>query len=113
MTQETCRNVGELTVGGKTVGLIRCDLPAGHDEPHPLVLDVLGNEVEPHRAVLEWSVEGEGVNLIDWPEANDPAERFDVEVPIAPVGVCPVESCLLDAGHVGGCVLEMRDDAGR
>lgn len=81
-----CRNVGELTVGGKVVGLIRCDAPAGHDLERPTSLwfeqETPPLPGTPHRATLEWSVEGHGVQLIDWPEANDPDEHFDVEVPI-------------------------------
>ena len=81
MTETRCRNVGELTVGGRVVGLIRCELDAGHDAPR--LESWPEGDIEapgtPHRATLEWAVEGEGVNLIDWPEANDPDERFDVD----------------------------------
>jgi hypothetical protein len=88
MTETRCRNVGELTVGGRVVGLIRCELDAGHDVDAPWSTDARAGvtPATPHRATLEWAIEGEGVNLIDWPEANDPDERFDVEVPIDDAG---------------------------
>jgi hypothetical protein len=86
MTKTRCRNVGELTVGGRVVGRIRCELDAGHDVETPAehafgVTWYPRVDPTPHRATLEWAIEGEGVNFIgwQWPEANDPDERFDVD----------------------------------
>ena len=64
---ETCRSVGTIQTGGKTVGFIRCELNAGHE--------VFGVA---HCAALEWT--DDAVLSNDWPESVDPGERFDVEV---------------------------------
>lgn len=83
----TCGAIGALTVGGRVVGQVKCELDAGHDEerfaqggaslavmPHfaPATL---------HRMTLEWAPEAE-------PDLDlfDPGENFDVNVPFyAPV----------------------------
>lgn len=96
-----CGAVGALTVGGRVVGQLRCELEAGHDESYfvpdsdpgrPFVLE----PGTPHAVRLEWTPEAE-------PDLDlfDPDERFDVEVEIPVVGPCAVEGCVLESGHGG------------
>lgn len=94
-----CGSIGALMVGGRVVGQLKCELDAGHDgdqwlDPwnasrplspaeyawhnrnHPgEALERL--EPTPHRVVLEWA-DTEPVDL----DLFDPAEHFDVDVPI-------------------------------
>ena len=85
---EKCNRLGYLTVSGRKVGLVRCQEHAGHDGPrewrypeNPFA--VFGGATSgtiaptPHRAALTWSDD----SPIDWPEAYDPAEPIDVDVP--------------------------------
>jgi hypothetical protein len=89
-----CDAVGALMVGGRVVGQLRCEKAAGHDER---VLVGLGQVIPggyrqpedewqgtaryysatPHAMTLEWTPEAE-------PDLDlfDPAESFDVEVPL-------------------------------
>ena len=93
-----CRAVGYVVTDGRKVALVRCDRPAGHDEPRALVVGETLSELtvreskvrpddvvlkrlpgEPHAVTFEW-VDGETL-LADWPEAYDPDEPVDVDVP--------------------------------
>jgi hypothetical protein len=74
-----CEAIGALTVGGRVVGQIRCELDAGHE-----IVKTLNSGFpdewfsgKPHRATLEWTPERE-------PDLDlfDPHETFDIEVPI-------------------------------
>lgn len=92
-----CKSIGYLVVGGRKVGLLRCGEPAGHDEPSGVYLNPDGTDYHPapgervssarayrkapgtpHRAILTWDTDV----VEDWPEAYDPAEPIDVEVPL-------------------------------
>lgn len=92
----TCNAIGYLLVGGAKVGLLRCTEPEGHLEERVLVagetlpaVTILRSQVQPgdvivatlplapHAARLEWTNDGDP---LDWPEALDPDEDFDVEV---------------------------------
>ncbi len=96
-----CGAIGALTVGGRVVGQLRCELEAGHNVARELELPwrsglrptVPGT---PHAVRLEWAPEAE-------PDLDlfDPDERFDVEVEIPVVGPCAVEGCVLESGHDG------------
>ena len=83
---ETCRAVGQLVdAAGKRRAWLRCDLPAGHDAP--VVLNegaasgwpTYRRPGTPHRALFEWA--DDEVQRDDWPEAYDPDEPVDVDVP--------------------------------
>ncbi len=63
---DTCGHVGELHVGGKRVGLLRCDQRGGHSFDHA--------------ATLTWQTDEAVAASFDWPEALDPDEDFDTEV---------------------------------
>ncbi len=63
-----CLAVGALTIDGTRRAWLRCALPAGHD---------LG--ATPHAVTFSWA-DDEAMRE-DWPEAYDPAEPLDVEVP--------------------------------
>lgn len=84
-----CDSIGYLLVSGQKVGLLRCDLLKGHDEPQPFwgphrIPHYEGEEptgydpeaATPHSATLTWLDD----NGPDWPEAYDPDETFDTEV---------------------------------
>lgn len=96
----TCGAVGALMVGGRVVGQVKCELDAGHDEPtRRLVHDYSGGvylcrrceasrlaavhfdceplPAAPHAMTLTWTPEAE-------PDLDlfDPAESFDVDVPL-------------------------------
>lgn len=62
-----CGAIGALMVGGKVVGQLRCEKPAGH----------LVGEPSGHGVMLEWSDPGVPPDL----DLFDPDERFDVDVP--------------------------------
>jgi hypothetical protein len=117
-TPERCPSIGYLTVAGRTVGLVRCELDTGHavDTPADVEHGVTwapAIPATPHRAVLEW--EDAPVQLADWPEALDASEPFDVDVPIeepepamwpclsrldhAPHDFCPGRVSDADAGN--------------
>lgn len=70
-----CQDVGSLTVGGKVVGRMRCQLEAGHDTTR--VLDpawptyIVGPSE--HAGILRWGAEAEA-DL----DLADPSEVFDV-----------------------------------
>lgn len=83
---ETCRAVGQLVdAAGKRRAWLRCDLPAGHDTARVRPasarygLPEVAEAGTPHRALFEW-VDDE-VQRDDWPEAYDPDEPIDVDVP--------------------------------
>lgn len=73
-----CGVVGDLTVGGRVVGQIRCELDAGHETWQ---LGEAGgyawvpSDAPLHRATLEWSTE----TIVDF-DLLDPGETFDVPV---------------------------------
>lgn len=88
-----CGEVGALTVAGRVVGQLRCELDAGHEitrvvvsDPHTIIVDEHGvplpivEPIEirgtPHEARLTWAPEAE-------PDLDlfDPDESFDVDVP--------------------------------
>jgi len=100
-----CGAVGALMVGGRVVGQLRCGLEAGHAEgifpratSEPGAIPrVYQFAATPHRVVLEWTPETD-------PDLDlfDPAESFDVDVPLGTPGLpCPVEGCDLDGAHDG------------
>jgi hypothetical protein len=87
-----CTALGSVEIHGRTVGVIRCGLDAGHDAgPFPRIIRtamiyperdaIIQREPSPHRAVLEW------VDASAKPDLAllDPHERFDVDVPLAPL----------------------------
>lgn len=88
ITPEPCRAVGALVVDGVRKAWLRCALPAGHDAP--LVCD--GDSVgipphkphtapgTPHAVTFSWA--DDEAMRDDWPEAYDPAEPIDVDVPM-------------------------------
>lgn len=99
MSNEQCNAVGDLVVGGHKVGLVRCILTPGHNEPREVWPDphtiITGDEhglhpaptVEPivlpgtpHVARLEW--EDEPTLAQSWPDALDLDEQFDVDVDV-------------------------------
>lgn len=113
---ETCNAVGYLTVGGRKVGLLKCDGREGHDTERRFWgsgIEALPTDASwdlaparygatPHSMTLRWDAEVPG---IDWPEALDPEETFDVEVPLArfdamPSHLCGIVGCYYDAGHM-------------
>lgn len=74
-----CPAVGALLVHGTEVAAIRCRLYAGHAFP-----SITGGErrdATPHECVMTW-VDEEVLAGSEWPEAFDPSEAFDAEVPI-------------------------------
>lgn len=86
ITPEPCRAVGQLVdAAGKRRAWLRCDLPAGHDAPRVRPasarygLPELIEPGTPHRALFEWA--DDEVQRDDWPEAYDPDEPVDVDVP--------------------------------
>lgn len=89
-----CGAIGALTVGGRVVGQLRCELSAGHDRAG--WENMRWVDGTPHAVRLEWAPEAE-------PDLDlfDPDERFDVEVEIPVVGPCAVEGCVLESGHGG------------
>lgn len=116
---EKCGAIGALTVGGRVVGRIECDLPAGHDEARP-TNDVFGGgwcEPTPHAVTLTWTPESE-------PDLDlfDADEHFDVEVPepgecgeVKPGYALPAGAprCTLPSGHDGPHVNALRPYAGQ
>lgn len=66
MATERCNTPGDLVVDGRAVATIRCELWAEHAGPHGVT--------------LIWESEAPSANVDDWPERDDPAEPFDVEV---------------------------------
>ncbi len=108
-----CGHTGYLLVAGRKVGVLRCELDAGHerrrwDDPWTGLLDAdlyaahnrNGGaslpmiEGTPHRATLEWT--DEDALADDWPEALDPEEPFDIEVPLVDVGRYAEDNVPLD-----------------
>lgn len=90
-----CPSIGYLIVGGKQVGLLKCQLVEGHNAPRAVVRgETLAELMIPeamvmpddtvlrtmpgtgHAATLTWEDDAG----IDWPEALDPAETFDTDV---------------------------------
>lgn len=63
-----CGAIGALIVGGRVVGELRCEKPAGH----------LVGEPSDHGVMLEWGDLGEPPDL----DLFDPDESFDVNVSI-------------------------------
>lgn len=89
---EKCGALGALTVGGRVVGQLRCELDAGHDvgyndvcycgasmDDHndPTHRPTPGPGVTPHAVTLTWTPEAA-------PDLNlfDADESFDVDVPL-------------------------------
>lgn len=58
-----CPSTSYLRVGGADVATLRCDEDEGHGGPHEVA--------------FYWV---DGDLALDWPEAHDPDEGFDVEV---------------------------------
>lgn len=70
-----CGAVGALTVGGRVVGQVRCELDAGHDVAQ--LVGMFGREqiaATPHSMTLTWTPEAD-------PDLDlfDPDERFDAD----------------------------------
>jgi hypothetical protein len=87
MTDETCKALGYITVGGRNVGLVRCARPAGHaverGPGYPMDSGRWATRTlpgTPHLVTLSWSDDSPSLPADDWPEAEDPDETFDVEV---------------------------------
>lgn len=91
---EKCGAIGALTVGGRVVGQLRCELDAGHDEERRYFFDTDSHPwpVSPESsawdaAPLRLAATPHAVTLTWTPEAApdldlfDPAESFDVEIP--------------------------------
>lgn len=84
--ERPCLAVGELLVDGRRKAWLRCALPAGHERgrEHPAAPRFgLPEHVErgtPHAVTFEW--EDDEALRVDWPEGYDPAEPFDVDVPL-------------------------------
>lgn len=74
-----CPAVGALLVHGVEVAALRCRLGAEHVLPS--IVDGERREATPHECVLTWADE-HVLQGRDWPEAFDPCEAFDAEVPI-------------------------------
>ena len=74
-----CPAVGALLVHGVEVAALRCRLEAEHVLPS--IVDGERREATPHECVLTWADE-HVLQGRDWPEAFDPCEAFDAEVPI-------------------------------
>jgi hypothetical protein len=76
-----CLAVGALVVDGVRKAWLRCDREAGHDCPTDVCEAGCCDEPRtPHRAAFEWL--DDEAHRDDWPEAYDPAEPLDVEVPL-------------------------------
>lgn len=85
-----CLAVGALVVDGVRKASLRCALPAGHDAPRAETLCALHGQYcdeatparpgTPHAVTLEWT--DDAAMRDDWPEAYDPAEPVDVDVPM-------------------------------
>lgn len=82
-----CHAVGALVVDGVRKAWLRCALPAGHDEPLPCDCETgaepdetMMHPATPHAVTLEWA--DDAAMRDDWPEAYDPAEPIDVDVPM-------------------------------
>lgn len=84
-----CLAVGALIVDGVRKAWLRCALPAGHERPR--VIECNGCDLAPgshpglepgtpHAVTLEWA--DDAAMRDDWPEAYDPAEPVDVDVPM-------------------------------
>ena len=74
-----CAAIGALLVHGVEVAALRCRLDAGH-----AFHSIAGGErrdATPHECVMTWADE-EVLAGREWPEAFDPSETFDAEVPI-------------------------------
>lgn len=94
-----CLAVGAFVVDGVRKAWLRCGEPAGHDAPRLVLAGETLPEITmppayrvepgdrvlraepgtPHRVVLEWA--DDEAMRDDWPEAYDPAEPIDVDVP--------------------------------
>lgn len=70
----TCPSTAVLSIGGKRIGVVRCQRPIGHGAPE------LGREQQgPHTYALDVSWNDDLAP--DWPEAYDVDEQVDIEVP--------------------------------
>lgn len=70
-TPTRCPVTGYLVVDGRKMRALRCQLDAGHERG--------GLSAMPHAVTFEWE---DDVELAaEWPEAYDPDEAVDVEVP--------------------------------
>lgn len=90
-TPTRCPVTGYLVVDGVKVRALRCQLHAGHDAPRPIYEGVFRLEPwpgatvtdhepgTPHAVTFEWTDDAE--LAADWPEAYDPDEPIDVDVP--------------------------------
>lgn len=95
-----CLAVGALVVDGKRKAWLRCALPAEHDAPRVVLVGETLPEITmpagyrlkagyrfarfmpgtPHAVTLSWA--DDAAMREDWPEAHDPAEPVDVDVPM-------------------------------
>lgn len=107
---DKCGAIGALIVGGRVVGQVKCDLEAGHELETPVWHASVSVEMRhlgasypapvrfipgtPHAMTMTWNPE-ESVDM----DLFDPAEHFDVDVPI-PSELCGVGGCVFLAGHV-------------
>jgi hypothetical protein len=67
-----CGAIGSLEVGGRSVAAVRCTLDAGHG--------LFGVD---HESTLHWT--DETIQQLPDLALLDPHERFDVDVPLAPL----------------------------
>lgn len=93
-----CPVTGYLVVDGRRVRALRCQLDAGHAAERSIYDDGNGGETRdyydsaigterlrvelertPHAVTFEWDDDAE--LAADWPEAYDPDEPIDVDVP--------------------------------
>lgn len=95
-----CLAVGALLVHGVEVAALRCRLEAEHVLPS--IVDGKRREATPHECVLTWADE-HVLQGRDWPEAFDPCEAFDAEVPIVAAEVEP-------PAHVWGAIRDRLDN---
>lgn len=113
-----CPSVAYLVVDGREVGLLKCSLEAGHDEPRYVSPQPLGAgltqplEAEPgtpHECTLRW--ENPESIIESWPEYDDPDEGFDLEVDIAPAEVVKSAERTADLNNGGlGLVTSIDDE---
>lgn len=97
-TPNPCRAVGYIVSDGRKVALVRCQLDAGHDVRRARIVGYTLSELvvracdvrvddpvlewmpgTPHAVTFEWEDDAE--LAADWPEAYDPDEPVDVDVP--------------------------------
>lgn len=89
-TPTRCPVTGYLVVDGRRIRALRCQLDAGHERDvlgeacercaeHGLAIHHSARSGTPHAVTFEWEDDAE--LAADWPEAYDPDEPIDVDVP--------------------------------